>query len=317
MGMDRYSTFYEYINMTYGTYGIYPKIFAMDLNAQNTPSFLHVGGYQNNYNITWSELSSTLSIRLYQIPIYHLSLCGVDLFSNYSSNWITTLDTGTGCLLLPRDFFDMVIAWLPNVTCPYGDNVGNCELGENVSLDSLPYFQFQMSEEGPPLYFGIRDLLMEDENGNITRKLCLKKSYTSIEDAYSTEGPENKPTISFGTYVLRNLYTVFDLTTPNSVRSRVGFASKSIPSPSTIRKACAVPANCRARYYAPRNVCVDPQCPLYYFQEVDRVTMECKLSISFQVVTLVMLFMFALAHVFSYEMYVRFTQSTLVLHPHG
>ncbi len=67
------------------------------------------GGWQG---IEWSETqpiglsgrSGTYSFpyAFHTFEVYHASICGADLLSNYSSHWTAMVDTGAACLTLPQ-----------------------------------------------------------------------------------------------------------------------------------------------------------------------------------------------------------------------
>jgi hypothetical protein len=85
------------------------KYIGIDLNLPEKSESNMIIGIENlkNYkyslnDITWSDrqsrltqyfLSSASSFE-HQFTMYHLSICGADLFSNYSSNWQVTINTG-------------------------------------------------------------------------------------------------------------------------------------------------------------------------------------------------------------------------------
>lgn len=77
--------------------------------------------------IQWSNGPSILNADFHRFTIESLSLCGVDLFSNYTDSWNALVDTASSCLRLPAEFFDMVMSWIP----------AECT-DESVSSSSIP-----------------------------------------------------------------------------------------------------------------------------------------------------------------------------------
>lgn len=76
-------------------------------------SWLHFGDPEGGWvGMEWSEtqpIGLTGRSGAYSYPyafhtfeIYHPSLCGADLLSNYSSHWTAMVDTGATCLSLPQ-----------------------------------------------------------------------------------------------------------------------------------------------------------------------------------------------------------------------
>lgn len=55
-----------------------------------------------------NELSGCASIAGYYMRAFHLSVCGVNLFGNLTSNYLAGIDTVEPCLVLPSEVFDAV-----------------------------------------------------------------------------------------------------------------------------------------------------------------------------------------------------------------
>lgn len=96
-------------------------VFALDVEPGRGGE-LHLGAPAPSFapSMRWSEaypLGPDGRTR-HEFPMFHLSLCGNDLFSNYSSQWPALVDTGAACLTLPGEFFDMVMAWAPSECWP-------------------------------------------------------------------------------------------------------------------------------------------------------------------------------------------------------
>lgn len=129
------------------------NVFALDLQPDNSsvPSSLQLGGITAQYENTliWSEK------QLRDQPVAHtlfldvFSVCGVSIFGNWSNNWEVKVDAASTCLVLPEEFYDTVIAWLPlNLTDPDGhvitDDFGQPYAVIPPELDGSPLPPFKL-----------------------------------------------------------------------------------------------------------------------------------------------------------------------------
>lgn len=95
--------------------------FALDFNP-NDESYLLLGDAATDHpkyppnKILWTQKQYRLTdyylskVHEYtnQFTIYNLTFCGVPLFSNYTSNWQVTINTGIEGIALPAEFYRMV-----------------------------------------------------------------------------------------------------------------------------------------------------------------------------------------------------------------
>uniref|UniRef100_A0A7S0HVL5 Peptidase A1 domain-containing protein n=1 Tax=Hanusia phi TaxID=3032 RepID=A0A7S0HVL5_9CRYP len=308
-----------------------PRIFSLDLNAPQVESWMYLGAPAGGWkDMEWSETqpiaivaaSSSYNLRyaFHSLEIFHLQVCGVDLFDNFSSHWTAMVDTGAACLSLPQELFDMVLSWTPalhcvpelvpkfdftdcaNSACTESKNLTICYLGEGSGEEDLPVLSFRMSEEGPLLYLPLSSLMINDRPSGKPR-VCLNP--TDSIAMYRTEQIKDLlyfPKISFGTLALRNLFTSFDMQAMS-----VGMKNKIVFDPSTYSEIgkCSVPVTCQGAqtYYAPMNTCLDPDCEQFYFHELDQETKTCRLNNAFLVSCILVLLSFSVAEVALSEIY--------------
>jgi len=307
-----------------------PRIFSLDLNDPKEDSWMHLGAPAGGWgDLQWSETqpiailsSSSYNLRyaFHSLEIFHLQLCGVDLFDNISSHWTAMVDTGAACLSLPQELFDMVVSWTPalncgpelvprfdftdcaNSACTESKNLTICYLREGMKEEDLPVLSFRMSEDGPLLFLPLASLMINDRPSGKPR-VCLNPA-DSIA-MYRTEQIKDLlyfPKISFGTLALRNLFTSFDMRAMS-----VGMKNKMTFDSTTYAEigVCSKPVTCRGAqtFYAPMNTCVDPDCEQFYFHELDQDTKTCRLNNSFLISCIVVLLSFTMAEVALSEIY--------------
>lgn len=138
------------------------NVFALDLQPDNSSilSTLQLGGVAAEYQDTliWSEK------QLRDQPVAHtlfldaFSVCGVSIFGNWSNNWEVKVDAASTCLVLPQEFYDTVVAWLPvNLTGPSGDLITD-EFGQSYAVippglegGPLPPIKLRCAAPWPPV----------------------------------------------------------------------------------------------------------------------------------------------------------------------
>jgi hypothetical protein len=247
-------------------------VFAFDFN-QVGDSHLDLGGLDPLLEpaIVWSEQQPYDYAVQHIFPLFHMSVCGVDIFSNYSSHWDTLVDTGAVCLSLPPELFASLMRWIPSecVTDPK-TFVIECFVPSGLPSDyELPWIDFRLSEVGSKLYLRLNDLLITTGDGR--KKYC-------ILETRQREGEQLPAFISFGSMVVSSFYTAFNIDL-----FQVGFAMKGNVTQalnSLIPKGqstCAKIAICKGyqSYYGPSNSCLPPPCADYYFFMLDEKTMSC------------------------------------------
>ena len=268
------------------------KLFALELNWNESKemSYLHIGGVPSKFKgkeILWSERQPLNKERLshHGFPIYHLEMCGVDLFSNYSSHWFSIVDSGAVCLGLPDTFFDMVMAWIPSeCLTEQVQDIDNtlatyvtCHVSDGALRHMLPDISFRLSEEGPKLSFSLADLLLKDNS------FCLSRQATNSQNLYGKK-------IAFGSMIMSALRTklvLFDME-----KGSVGFIfAENSNEKNALPTVCATKPKCKGdqKYYAPLNICEDPNCDAYYFRTLDYSKRTCQIAISSQMFLLFMI----------------------------
>lgn len=99
--------------------------------------------------VVWSDGAvSDILPGYHSFRVYHLKICGVDMFQNLTSSWHALVDSGASCLGLPAEMYDMVISWLP-LTCDLGrvDGLPHiCQLKSDVKKTVLPTIGFKMAD---------------------------------------------------------------------------------------------------------------------------------------------------------------------------
>jgi hypothetical protein len=172
--------------------------------------------------------------------MYHLEICGADIFSNYSSNWNVLVNTGIDGIALPNDYYRMIMSWISNA---------------NFTKDSeLPSLSFSLSEKGKRFYIPLSSLY-----NKITEKYMIYQ-ITDVNYYYYGEIIlQNSPRIEIGSSVFHSLYMVFD-----TQSYKVGLIQKD-ESVKDEREFCKKKKMCKGQqeYYEPMNECLDPYCAIF------------------------------------------------------
>ncbi|CRG97195.1 conserved Plasmodium protein, unknown function [Plasmodium gallinaceum] len=261
-------------------------------------SEIHIGDYKKNYGpIIWAEpreRGGIFSDSFMQFTIYNLEVCNKNIFGKYSSNWQGVIDLSSKCLVLPKMFWLSLMEYLPvnknDERCiPKNKNV---EFNENTiprmcSVDEknrpLPVLKFVFSDNDIVSDNNINnvesnlqeiniplDNLIINDNKQDENYLCV---IPDIQEGKSSEnnGRTTKPLIKFGTYVLNNLYVVVD-----QDNYRVGFAHKKSYHYSNDK--CTQKVECIGdQFYEPAlNICVNPDCSIWYFYMLNDETKKCE-----------------------------------------
>ena len=240
-------------------------LFALDFRYNNRMSestssvsdgVIDIGGVSSTYmeSLVWGELYPAPTPQAYTLPIFHLSVCGVDILSNYSSHWDTLIDTGAVCLTLPQPFFDNLMSWIPSecVTKVVEDNVlsqtTECYVPQDVNpyAMELPWLSFHATEYSPAINIRLNDLLIYDDNSQ-RYKYCILRGST-VNSAWV-------PQIVFGSMVVAGLYVVFDTNV-----HQIGFSNKHDNMSSLMTaglQQCKQITLCQGNqeYYAAGNIC--------------------------------------------------------------
>lgn len=264
---------------------------------------LQIGGLKPEFSasVQWSEAPAVAPAHSYTRPIFHLEMCGVRLFANYSSNWPVLVDTGAVCLSLPPEFYEAVMAWLPS-RCDFAMKInGRCRVGNDftpIDYKRLPHITFRLSESGPPVAIPVSSLIV---GSGVDATYCILSTspHTAARGIASLDTSRSR--VVFGTLVVSALYTVIDME-----EDRLGWVScpqlcdpavsdthvlpmwgagRFAPKPALLyegttegtRELCQAQVTCVGGqiYYAPKNMCIDPDCDAYFFQDMDPATHTC------------------------------------------
>lgn len=99
--------------------------------------------------IRWCPpLLTSLCVRLLLVCVLHPSFFPRHSAVPASSSWHVLVDTGSSCLGLPAEFYDMVISWLPL----------RCNLGRYDSLPNVCYISDDVRPVLPTLSFKLADV---------------------------------------------------------------------------------------------------------------------------------------------------------------
>ncbi|CAA9987075.1 conserved Plasmodium protein, unknown function [Plasmodium knowlesi strain H] len=291
-----------------------------------TISEIHIGDYKKNFGpIVWSEArerGGIFSDSFMQFTLYNLQVCENNIFGKYSSNWQGVIDLSSKCLVLPKMFWLSLMEYLPvnknDERCiPKNKEVNFDEstIPRMCSVDPrsrpLPVLKFYLSDndivsdnnvggmngasEEASQRRGIEqvhiplDNLIINEEGQNDGYLCV---LPDVHEGVSSEnsGRTTKPLIKFGTYVINNLYVVVD-----QENYKVGFVNKK-DYHFTNDRCTQRPVCIGNQFYEPAlNICVDPDCSVWYFYTLNEETKKCE-SISsrfyvFLFILLLLLFM--------------------------
>jgi len=157
-------------------------------------------------------------------------------------------------------------------------------------MHKLPTLSFSLSDNGPLLKIPLRTLLVYSRDYGFN--LCIRNTDTS------TRYEDDR--IIFGNLVVQSLYAVF-----NMDDMRVGLANKHKINETDM--LCATKADCEAKqiYDAQHNLCKDPQCSEYYFQEVDPKTKNCRLSFTFELIVVIVFIVLGITEIIGHEFYIK------------
>ncbi|ETW49171.1 hypothetical protein PFMALIP_02873 [Plasmodium falciparum MaliPS096_E11] len=269
----------------------------VDVGVQNINEFetsssvIHIGNYSKEYgNIIWSEpreRGGIFSDSFIQFTIYNLEVCNKNIFGKYSSNWQAIIDLSSQYYeenSLPRMCsVDHRNRPLPTLKFFLSDNDIVSDNNIYSSPESENKGKNEKKNEKQAIYIPLDNLIINDKKNN-QNYLCV---IPDVHDGRSTENSARttKPLIKFGTYVLNNFYVVVD-----QENYKVGFANKK--SFHTSNEKCTQRTQCIGdQYYEPAlNICVDPDCSIWYFYTLNDQTKKCEsLSSRFYVFIIIIL----------------------------
>lgn len=164
-------------------------------------------------HMVWSEKTPMPNTLVPLHRVFDMRLCGAPIFGNYSSNWLTLVDTGSVCLSLPDELFLAIMSWLP-ADCANPIN-GRCRVlpHAQASLASLPHITFRMSESSPQLALPVGSLVVGTGS---SMTFCIRSSGHPAVDPTILRPEDQK--LTFGSLVVASLYTVID-----SKTTRLGY----------------------------------------------------------------------------------------------
>lgn len=238
-------------------------------------------------NASNAESYSVFPRKSYHLQLYNLTICGVPLLSNYSSNWNALIDTSAACLGLPTEFFNILMTWIPSTcfrtTSSSGNHIRTCYLPTDFLDDTpLPFLSFRLSMDSNAevLYIPIKDLLLPPQSSEksdpMRRRFCIVEQ-TSLEDhSFSNR------IITFGFRTLIPFYTIFDLA-ESRIRLKQNqrtidlYNLKSL-NVSKLDASCAARKECSSyqTFDSSTNACINPSCG-YYLYSSDSTSGKCRI----------------------------------------
>ncbi|SBT76017.1 conserved Plasmodium protein, unknown function [Plasmodium ovale] len=296
-------------------------------------SEIHIGDYKKDYEpIVWAEpreRGGIFSDSFMQFTIYNLEVCNNNIFGKYSSNWQGIIDLSSKCLVLPKMFWLSLMEYLPvnkndercipkNKEVEFNEDSVPRMCAVDARNRPLPLLKFYISDNDVvsdnnvgggiasggrgdnvrEVYIPLDNLIINDSNGN-ENYLCV---VPDAHDGLSSEntGRTTKPLIKFGTYVLNNFYVVVD-----QENYRVGFANKKnyhySDGKCTERTVCI-----GDQFYEPAlNMCVNPDCSIWYFYTLNEETKKCESLSSRFYIFLLILVLLLILDIQSYFFYRR------------
>ncbi|CXI07068.1 conserved Plasmodium protein, unknown function [Plasmodium berghei] len=300
------------------------------LNKEMLSSEIHIGDYKKEYEpILWSEpreRGGIFSDSFIQFTIYNLEVCDNNIFGKNSSNWQGVIDLSSKCLVLPKMFWLSLMQYLP-----VNKNDERCiptnkeiEFNEDTiprmcSIDDkyrpLPVLKFSFSDndivsnnninnsdhehgEKKKIHIPLDNLIIK-ENGPNNNYLCI---IPDVREGTSNgnSGRTTKPLIKLGTYVLNNFYVVVD-----QENYRVGFSNKKSFYYSNDK--CTQKVECIGdQIYEPAlNICIDPDCSIWYFYTLNPETKTCESVSSRFYIFIIILIILLILDIQSYYLYRR------------
>jgi len=246
----------------------------------NYPEVMRRPSSRDRQSLQFSSRAAS-TIGYHVLTLFDMTICGAQLFQSSFSDaesYDAIVDTGSSCLGLPAEFFDMFMSWIP-VECVAAqfpsdpDTSQVCYLTSAYKSTSLPTISFRLSEDGDYLYVPLENLLLPVVPPETRKRLCVHRGLSlSIYSGQST------PSFSIGNRVLQNLFTTFVMTT-----HQVGMANKQIFAPSLIQCASRLQCIGMQSHDDSLNMCIDPPCSLYYFFDFDSTNKVCVLSSGFHI----------------------------------
>lgn len=253
------------------------NVFALDMTSTNTGNKVDIGGIDAAYasELLWAEQNSIDDYGFHRAIVYHMTVCDVPIFAKRTSQWAAIIDTGSSCLGLPTEFFDVVATW-SDLTCTTLNNGRNekeqiCYI-EAAFTGTLPTIAFYLEEgDSDPLYIPLSSLLLDAEtvNGESVQRLCIVEG-RGFEESQFTDAYK---TITFGTKVVESLYTVL-----HGGSNQVAFAQRNVIDATELNDGCAAPVTCESYqvYDLSSNACSDAPCSDYLFYELNKDTFKCQ-----------------------------------------
>ena len=246
-----------------------PPTLIFGLDFENSKSSMQLGYFDSTFDdsIVWQKQAN-------QYPEYHivfidnLTICGNNILSSIANNWGVLIDTGSVCLTLPEEIYNVFISWI--------------DLSPINDANELPTFQFSVGNKD--FYIPLSSLLVNEsmisvESGapsikvnSIDMHICVLQGdpITSSSEIYGSG------MIVFGTLVLQKIYIAADFGSKS-----VGFASKV--SSAEISKfstsSCMAPVICPPQqiFNDNTNSCTF-SCDTFIFTAYNEKTKTCTYS---------------------------------------
>ena len=275
------------------SYSIIPQqpIIALDYRADNT-SYMNLGGMDVQYMNTIQWAQPIANPIYHEANLYNFNICNVNLLGAFNIvSWPAIVDTGSICLSLPAELFDMIIAWVPAIHCVDAVQPSNttqtsettlCYIN-TTSIQLLPTLSFSLCNNCVhKLYINLTELVLDDVNlihAQYGNRICINR-VNSMDD------PSGDNFITIGSLVLYQLYFV-----SNMEYNIIGLAQKNdIQQASNVQ--CAIPIHCtgtQQQYYKQLNTCITPSCNSYFLFVYNSDSNGCVVSSSFNALAVTLL----------------------------
>jgi hypothetical protein len=212
-------------------------------------------------NVIWSEIQFKNTFWYNQntgsppsFMLYNLMFCDANILSNYSSNWPATINTLVEGVGVPEEFYWMIKSWINN---------------QNFTSNEFnPLLEFQLSSNEKDFKFQIPISNLYD---NQTNNLLLFSTGKMKYHFSNKNGvPLGEPSIQIGTKFLERYYTVVDMKSYRIGIYPTKYETSNSKCQSNEKKCMGLQV-----YYEASNVCIDPPCSNYFFQQMDQVTKQC------------------------------------------
>jgi hypothetical protein len=279
-------------------------LLTLDFRPSGQPSRILVGGIDLSYRNSMQWGDANVVPNFHGFRVYRMRLCGVDLFSNFTSALPLTavIDTGSSGLLLPAEIFDAIIAWIP-ATCSRVGIQKVCTVPASVASSPLPDLAFSISRDpsAADLYLSLNNLLLPAAyTGNPTADTSYGVQRVMLLRGQQLIGNTAPAMMVFGANAIKDFQVALSMST-----AQVGLAQREPRAASSYQ--CLAPATCIGQQdaYPYMRLCVDPDCDRFEYYVLDPVTRECQLNVGLRSSLIAIAFLFAIGEIFLHRRHLK------------